>query len=238
MGGGRGFDTTRWSVVLKARAETPDARQALELLCRTYRSPVLAYVRGRGYAPDAAEDLVQGFFLRFVDQAWHAGAEPARGRFRAYLLTMLKRHLGQSVAESQALKRGGGARIESFEDAGEIPANRESPEHAFERMWAITVLGHAVGRLRKEAEAAGKLDWFENLREFLVERPAEADYERVAALLGMRRNTLAVAVHRLRHRLRELVREELADTTASEADFEAELHGLRAALAPDGEEFA
>lgn len=55
------FDTTRWSLVLQARAEEPVARSALETLCRAYRPPVLAYVRSRGYTPDRAEDLVQGF---------------------------------------------------------------------------------------------------------------------------------------------------------------------------------
>jgi RNA polymerase sigma-70 factor (ECF subfamily) len=52
-----GFDTTRWSVVLQARGDPEEARRALEALCRTYRPPVLAYVRGRGYQAAAAEDL-------------------------------------------------------------------------------------------------------------------------------------------------------------------------------------
>jgi len=71
---------------------------------------------------------------------------------------------------------------------------------------------------------------FEHLQEFLTERPEEADYERVATALNLRRNTLAVAVHRMRHRLRELVREELAQTTLDRDELEAELRGLRAAL--------
>ena len=50
------FDSTQWSLVLQARADTPDARAALDRLCRTYRPPVLAYIRGRGYAPEATED--------------------------------------------------------------------------------------------------------------------------------------------------------------------------------------
>ncbi|MEO7323445.1 MAG: sigma-70 family RNA polymerase sigma factor [Dokdonella sp.] len=220
------FDTTRWSVVLNARADAPQAHAALETLCRSYRPAVLAYVRGRGYPTDVADDLVQTFFLRFIEKDWHAGADPERGRFRAYLLTMLKRHLGACANESHALKRGGGVQFESIENERDAGAAEETPERTFERVWAITVLGRALSRLRAEADAAGKRGLFDALREFLVESPDEADYMRAAAKLGLRRNTLAVAVHRLRHRLRELVHAELAETTSAQSEFDAELRDL------------
>jgi RNA polymerase sigma-70 factor (ECF subfamily) len=224
------FETTRWSLVLKARADAPDARVALDALCRSYRPPVLAYVRSRGYAPETADDLVQGFFERFLDRAWHAGADSERGRFRAYLLTMLKRYLSNVAIEARAHKRGGDARIEPLDDDVGACDGEDTPDRSFERAWALTLLGRALARLRAEADEVGKAALFDALREFLVERPDEADYARVAATFGMRRNTLAVSVHRLRHRLRELIRDELADTTGSESDLEAELDHLRAAL--------
>jgi len=87
-----------------------------------------------------------------------------------------------------------------------------------------------MSRLRDEAEEVGKGELFDQLREFLIERPDEADYARAATALNLRRNTLAVAVHRMRHRLRELVREELAQTTACKDDLDAELRDLRATL--------
>jgi RNA polymerase sigma-70 factor (ECF subfamily) len=71
---------------------------------------------------------------------------------------------------------------------------------------------------------------FNHLSEFLTERPDEADYERAAQTLKLRRNTLAVAVHRLRQRLRDLVRAELARTTVAREDLEAELRDLRSSL--------
>ena len=63
------FDTTQWSVVLRSRGEQVEARAALESLCRSYRSPVLAYIRARGHAPDVAEDLTPSFFVHFVERA-------------------------------------------------------------------------------------------------------------------------------------------------------------------------
>jgi RNA polymerase sigma factor (sigma-70 family) len=229
------FDTTRWSIVARARGENRDARGALETLCRAYRPPVLAYVRSRGYSPDAAEDLTQTFFAHFLEDAYHKVADPARGRFRAFLLTALKRFLINADAEARALKRGGGARMNPLPDeqpsSADWLADSGSPERAFERGWALAILDAAMRRLRAEAEQAGKGAMFDMLREFLTERPDEEDYARAAAALDMRRNTLAVAVHRLRHRLRELVREEIAQTTVGRADLEAELRELRATLA-------
>src|SRR5574337_1655760 len=110
------FDTTRWSVVLHARGDPAAARRALEPLCRTYRPPVLAFVRSRGYRPDAAEDLTQAFFVRFLERAWHSSADPERGRFRSFLLTALKRFLIDADAEAAALKRGGGVKFVALDD--------------------------------------------------------------------------------------------------------------------------
>lgn len=225
------FDTTRWSVVLRARGDPATARAALETLCQTYRPPVLAFVRRRGYDADAAEDLTQTFFTKFLEGAWHGAADPARGRFRSFVLTALKRFLLKSNLQASSLKRGGAYRFESLDGADPIePATDETPELVFERAWADAVLDAALGHLRGEAERAGKRELFERLREFLVEPPDEDDYARIATELGMRRNTLAVAVHRLRQRLRELVRNELAETVDDSESLDDELRFLRRAL--------
>jgi RNA polymerase sigma-70 factor (ECF subfamily) len=84
----------------------------------------------------------------------------------------------------------------------------------------------SLRKLRDEAREAGKAELFDALSAFIAERPDDADYERVAARFGMRRNTLAVAVHRMRHRLHTLIREQLADTAANADDLDMELREL------------
>ena len=91
-------------------------------------------------------------------------------------------------------------------------------------------------RLREEARAADKLALFDRLREFLIERPGDTDYARLAEALSLRRNTLAVAVHRLRQRLRELVRAEIRETTNCPEALQRELTELHSALSTRGEE--
>jgi RNA polymerase sigma factor (sigma-70 family) len=230
------FQTTRWSIVLHAGRETAGARAALEELCRTYRSPVIAYVRGRSGSADEAEDLGQAFFARFIEGAYHAQADPERGSFRAFLLTALKRFLNDAAERAHAQKRGGNIQFQSLdamdgdESEAQNVAERDTPEQAFERAWAKAALRAAMRRLRAETAAAGRSELFDQMCEFLAERPSEADYERVAEALGMRRNTVAVAVHRLRQRLRELVQDELAETAIDKDGLNGELDQLRKSL--------
>jgi RNA polymerase sigma-70 factor (ECF subfamily) len=228
------FNTTQWSVVLVAGGSGTDARAALESLCRTYRPPILAYIRSRGFRDGIAEDLTQSFFERFLESGNFAAADPARGSFRAYLLTAIKHFLLKSAEEARAVKRGGRIRFESIDtetsNGATLAADGENPEQVFEHSWAMVVLDSACRRLRKEAQAAGKGELFEYLRDFLTDPPSDTDYARVAEALKLRRNTVAVSVLRLRHRFRELVRAEVAQTAADRSAFDIELRELRNAL--------
>jgi len=221
------FDTTHWSVILEGRHGPVQARAALAEICTAYRRPVFAYLRGRGYSPTDADDLTQEFFARFVEHRWDRKADPQRGRFRSYLLSALNHFLANESASQRARKRGGGLHHVDIDDAAPAAADGESPEQVFNRNWMLAVVERAMRQLEGEASATGKAAVFQRLADYLVEPPDAADYRQVAAILGMRENTVAVCVHRLRQRLRTLVREELARTCGDAADIDAELHALR-----------
>lgn len=228
------FATTRWSLIMDARGDARAAGDALGEICRAYRSPVLAYIRRSCPAGSDAEDLAQEFFTQLLESRWDTRADPARGRFRAFMLTALKHFLLNSHAAAQAGKRGGGRTRVDFDlaaDALAAPA-AQSPDQVFERAWALTVIERALDRLRLEADEAGKADLFGRLAPFLGEPAEAADYRTLGEALGLRPNTVAVTVHRLRVRLRELVRQELADQTDGPDGVDQELRVMRAALAP------
>ena len=85
------FATTHWSVVLAAGdPASPEARGALETLCRTYWYPLYAYLRRTGRSPEDAEDLVQGFFLHLLQREVLKTVQREGGRFRSFLLATLK----------------------------------------------------------------------------------------------------------------------------------------------------
>ncbi len=223
------FETTRWSLILTARETEMDGRAALESLCRAYRAPVFAYLRHRVGNFDDAQDLTQAFFAHFLEHRLQDVADPARGRFRSFLLVCVSNFLAAHLANVGALKRGGQA---TFVDAAvieQLPGS-ESPDQAFDREFALTVIERAMARLAEQARRAGREHLHEALQPFLTEDPARDEYQQVADRLNMRPNTLAVAIYRLRRRLSEKVRAELVDLAASPELAAAELRHLRAVL--------
>ena len=86
---GINFATTHWSLVLSAAGPGAESRQALAHLCQAYWPALYAYVRRRVRNIDEAQDLTQAFFARLLEKNYLAEANPHRGRFRAFLITLL-----------------------------------------------------------------------------------------------------------------------------------------------------
>ena len=233
----RHFATTQWGLVLEAgRRSAPEADAALEALCRAYWFPLYAYARRRGYAPEDATDLTQEFFARLIEKSFLESANPERGRFRTFLLTIFQRFLAKDFERAQAEKRGGGRTILSLDfDDGELRYASElldgqTAERIFERQWALTLLGRVVEQLRAEYVTRGKSELFEQCRSFLVNSATVAGYADMAKTLSMTEGALRVAVHRLRERYRELLRTEIAGTIAADQTVDDELCQLRRAI--------
>ncbi len=231
------FTITRWSVVLRAsRPGTPEAAEALEVLCRTYWYPVYAYVRSRGHRPEDAQDLVQEFFARLLQKNWLADIEPGAGKFRYFLLTAVKRFLLNDYDRRTAQKRGGGRAVVSIDEAqaegrySQEPVTNETPERIFERRWALAVLDQALVDLRSELINSGKTREFALLGQFLSREAEPGEYAQIADQLGQSGSAVAVAVHRLRQRYREVLRDCVANTMAEPFQVDEEMRQLIAAL--------
>src|SRR5215831_3007053 len=88
------FPTTRFTLVLNASERiTPEARAALEILCEGYWFPLYAFVRRKGYGPEEAQDLTQGFFTRLLERHYLRDYQRERGRFRTFLLSSMQHFL-------------------------------------------------------------------------------------------------------------------------------------------------
>jgi len=231
------FATTRWTVVLAAgRPGSPQAVVALEELCRTYWFPLYAYIRRRGQTREDAEDLTQAFFARLLEKGFLESADAERGRFRAFLLTALKRFLANEWDRSRTLKRGGGDPPLPLDpqqaDSQFLAASNDlPPDRAFDREWAVALLERVIIGLRDECIAEGRGGQFNVLRVFLMSGTGTESHASAGTKLGLAEGAVRVAVHRLRKRYRQLLRSEVAHTLAEGADVEAEMAALFGAFA-------
>ncbi len=230
-------ESTRWSLVVAAgeRSE-PAAQQALETLCRIYWQPLYAFACRRVHDVHEAQDLTQEFFARLLERRTLALADPARGRFRSFLLTAFQNFLNNEWQKARAQKRGGDRlhfRLD-FQDSGARycaePVERWSPEKLYERQWAVTLTRHVFGLLRDEYARKQKSALFETLSPLLSGAAAPGSLEEAAGRLEMTAGAVRTALHRLRARYGELLRHEIAQTVSSAAEIEAEIQALFAAF--------
>ncbi len=223
MGGSkRGFQATLWTVVLKAKEHS---RDALEELIKIYWKPIYVYIRRWGYPSEEAKDLSQGFFSDLLERDFLRGVSPEKGRFRTFLLTVLKRYLINESERKRAQKRGGGKAVLSLDysraerDFTIMPTSNETPERSFNRQWALESMSRALGDLAKEMDAAT----FEAIKPHLAGGPA---YDETAKKLGITVTRLNNLIHRTRKRYRDLLRAQVAGSIHDPADADEEVRNL------------
>ncbi len=236
FGGGQ-FNTTHWSVVLLAgESRSAQSREALETLCRTYWTPLYAFIRRQGHSEEDARDLTQKFFAFLLEREDLSTMDPLKGKFRTFLLTALTHFLSNERDYARAAKRGGGRELiplhelESEQGLGAAPSPQLAPDRVFDQRWAMMILQRALEELRTEQGQARKVEQFDQLRNYLTDDPEEGEYAGLAERWGITTQALAVRVHRLRQRFRELVRAQVAQTVASPLDLEQEMRHLFEAL--------
>lgn len=233
--GHAGFHTTRWTRVCLAKADSEDGRSALADLCDAYYEPVVTFLRCELRDADAARELSHSFFAQMLAGGTIHTADRERGRFRSYLLGAVKHYLAHHRQAAERLKRGGGAESVSMDDeaaATIADARQPSPDAAFDRQWALTVLARALEALKAECTLEGRLAFLDQVKPWLMGEAAHGDQAALAAECGMSPAALKMAVHRLKHRFRQCVKAEVAGTLDDAAMVEEEMRSLFAALAP------
>lgn len=224
------FQATRWTLVLRANASSPDGKAALSDLCGAYYQPVFVFLRRMGFDEDTARDHAHSFFAHLL-QRGIPGPDPDRGRFRSYLLGAVKHFVGDLLDHARRQKRGGGVEHVSLDqNRDDSPAmlvgdpSLVSPAVMFDREWALTVMNRAVAALAEE-HTGERASTFAALRPWLM-GDAAASHSETAHVLGMSEGAVKVAVHRLRKRFRVVLRQEIARTLDDEADVDDELRYL------------
>jgi RNA polymerase sigma factor (sigma-70 family) len=233
--GGAAFQTTHWTMVLRAGETQSDssAQKALSNLCEAYWPPLYAFVRHRGHASSEAQDLVQGFFAHVLEQNTLSRADQEKGKLRTFLLGSLQNFLFNEYDRARALKRGGGHKIVSIEEhlpeaeASMMDTMHLSDSAAYDLVWASNVVKRAWQHLESAFQAEGKAEWLEVLRPFVAGGgKTPLNQEEAAQKLGVPIATLRTWLSRLRQRYREALRMEVASTVSDPSDVDQELHYL------------
>lgn len=210
------------------------SRGGLETLCRRYWKPVYSFIRvSWAKSNEDAKDLTQEFFVRLLEGTALARFEPARGSFRAYLKTLLQRFVGHEEDARRALKRGGGVRVLSFDGTAPLLEELTSdpraadPGKIFEKVWAIELVNHAIGRVRGRYESSGRPLPFRVYEEYAFAAPeGRPTYGALAARHGIGEREVETHLSAVRDLIRVEIRAELAELTATERDLEVEWHEL------------
>jgi DNA-directed RNA polymerase specialized sigma24 family protein len=236
------FAATHWSVIAaacKSQADPTSSRAALAELCETYWPPLYTYARAQGFSTHDAQDLTQGFFAYALEHKIYKQTDPAKGKFRSFLLVAFKNFLSDARDRANALKRGGGCVFVPFEEAKLDSAesvfqgyhgrgtDAAMPGSVFERTWAKTLVATALDRIAALYQREGKENIFRELKPFVAAGAAPLPtYAELALRLGIAESTLRSHVTRLRARYREALRTEVRRTVDSDAEIDAELREL------------
>jgi RNA polymerase sigma-70 factor (ECF subfamily) len=230
------FPTTNWRIVWWAKE--PDSKQfgALEGVCRVYWQPLYAYIRRGGYGAEDAQDLTQEFFARLLEKDWLRHLQDERGKFRSFLLTLLRHFLSDERARACSQKRGGGRsfisldQFESEERDLVGPVENLTAEHLYHRRWVRAILEEALEQLQREYVSTGRSELYQQLSNLEPGERQSPGYARTAAALGMTESAVKSAAHRLRRRYREILRGLVAETVGSPTQVDEEIRELMNAL--------
>lgn len=232
------FPETHRSAVLAVRsADRQQRARALETVLSAYWRPVFRHVRARWrVSDDEAEDLAQGFFAAALEKGWLERYQPARGRFRSYLLACLDAWVANRRRAGRRLKRGGGVTLVPLETQDASGETRELPlsdgrdlEAEFQREWARGLFALAVAALRQRSQGTSREVAFALFERYDLQdhddsqRPRYAD---LAAEFALPVTQVTNHLHWARRKLRQTVLDTLREITASEAEFRSEARAL------------
>ncbi|HSP44241.1 MAG TPA: hypothetical protein VLO11_15305, partial [Luteolibacter sp.] len=199
--------TTRWSLVRRAAAGTA----ALDEWIGSCWYPLYTWARQQNWSPEDAADAVQEFLGKICNRNLLADADPARGRFRAWLLTGFSNHLSNAARKTSSIKRGGQHNqkhidLQTLEQIYHHDmAAVVDPAQAYTRAWAITLMDEALLRLEAYFKSRDRSDLFHALLPALESPLPDSSYEESAARLGMTGPALRQAALRFRQRYRRLL---------------------------------
>ncbi len=226
---------TRWDVVNRAQEgnDNTSKRNALEELCRVYRHPLYVALRYKhNYSHHDAEDLAQTFITWLIHGGYLKRADPAKGRFRTFLLSYMDNFVANHRRKQYAQKRGGhvihvAAEFPSDTNLDAVePKDENTPAKEFDRAWTLATFREALDRMRAKFAAEGRAEEFDMLQDFLLRKRGDGEnYASAAERLGVNEVALRQRVSRFARKFRQTL-EDVIRPMVSESEMDDELSYL------------
>jgi RNA polymerase sigma-70 factor (ECF subfamily) len=159
-----------------------------------------------------------------------------RGKFRTFLLHALSDYLVDQTRRAHALKRGAGVseiRLDALDMEARHrmePLTEETPEKAYDRVWAETLMERAKLRLHHDSAASSHAALHDALEPYLLTDVGDGQADAIGQRLGITRAAVSAALYRRRKKLRDAVLAEIAETVQTPAEAQEELGHLFTAL--------
>ncbi|HUN82661.1 MAG TPA: sigma-70 family RNA polymerase sigma factor [Phycisphaerae bacterium] len=184
------MQTTRASLLLRIKDRRDDTawRQFDEI----YRPMLYHFALSRGLKDAEAEDVVQ-YCMAAVQEQIHAfDYDPTKGRFKGWLRTLVNNRI-------RNLLRG---KHEQPAESGvfQRPADQETPEEEFDRLWMVEHLKHALRAVQAEVGDTA----FQIFQLYVME---QQPVEEICSKLSVNANQ----VHKTKFRLTKKLAEKLAE---------------------------
>lgn len=214
---------TAWSMVRRAHGDHTALHAAQRSLLDRYGGAVRRYALAALRDEEAADEVYQEFALRFV-RGDFAAADPQRGRFRAFVKTVVYRLIVDFQRRKKRYYREGPMHSNLAEPMA-ADGDPTGDDAAFQAGWRDELLARCWQRLDAEEAASGKPH--HTVLRYRVDHPEERSPELAAGLsqrLHKQVNAGAarVLLHRAREAFAELLLDEVMQSLADESLDSAE----------------
>jgi RNA polymerase sigma-70 factor (ECF subfamily) len=214
---------TAWSMVRRAHGDHTNVVDAQQMLLDRYGGAVRRYALAALRDEDAADEVFQEFALKFV-RGDFGNVDPERGRFRAFVKTVVYRLIVDYQRRQKKRKQESPMHSNVAEPAAD-DADSEGDDAAFQSSWRDELISRCWYGLEEDERQSGK-PYFTVLR-YRVDHPELHSPELAAGLsekLGKSINAGAVRVllHRARDAFAELLLGEVVNSLPTDSLDDAE----------------
>ena len=230
------FLTTQWSLIEGIQKQQDPERALIGLLVERYWKPVYCYLRCTGCDNEQAKDLTQGFFHEVVlNRRLVQRADPAKGRFRAFLLHALKQYVIDTRRRQSGRTHIPPEKLVPLEIA-DLPVLPQtvstwSPQECFIYAWKSAVLDQTLAAVEADCLSCGQQTHWQVFRDHLLRPTLEgrepSPLQEICQRYGIdSEKTASNMVVTVKRRFQRMLKKHLRSTVSSDAEADEELRDI------------